>query len=244
MNRRHHIKLLFLILLAPLLCGALMLRFQEQKRLQEKHRQRPPLTQGVGDRKISWGSGGGVTGRYETFDLHEDGRITHSVFPEDTSMMESELPGISIDDATELFARADEEDLASIALNQPSNMTSFLTIPTPSGSTTHLAWQSGPAPVAKVEDFIRDLQKLIQPWIDHRTKEAMKRQQEELARLPEPVPPTGAEVRALMLKELAKWDKELSEPDRSPQQREFIERQKVLIQQALERLNQSEGTKP
>ena len=108
---------------------------------------------------ITWGSGGGFTGKEVSFALTENGQIfKHEGLNAGQSL---EMKAVKAKVAKAMFSSAKELNLSEIALNKPGNMYYFIEFPG-AEKPIRITWGDGETEVPqKLKDFHRVLNQLV-----------------------------------------------------------------------------------
>ncbi|MFA5973571.1 MAG: hypothetical protein WC780_14560 [Lentimicrobiaceae bacterium] len=107
--------------------------------------------------KLIFGSGGGFTGMYKSFEIHQDGRVFNSL-PDNS---QSRVKKLSKKHTREIFMQVDKLKLNHPSFNHPGNMTWFIKYYF-AGDSTEFKWGESQFSVPnEIKDFYTQLNTIV-----------------------------------------------------------------------------------
>jgi len=107
--------------------------------------------------KLIFGSGGGFTGMYVSFEIHQDGRV-FNILPDNS---QSRVKKLSKKHTREIFKQADKLKLNHPSFNHPGNMTWFIKYNF-AGDSTEYKWGESQFSVPnEIKDFYTQLNTIV-----------------------------------------------------------------------------------
>jgi hypothetical protein len=106
--------------------------------------------------EITFGSGGGITGKYIEYSLKSDGSITKNVFDNNPKILKQ----LDKKQCKALFEKAAALKLESIDLDVPANMNKYIIVKTDIG-THKINWGGSKFPAEDIVKFYDELMLLV-----------------------------------------------------------------------------------
>ncbi len=107
--------------------------------------------------KLIFGSGGGFTGMYVSFEIYKDGRV-FNILPDKS---QSKVKKLRKKQTREIFAQADSLNINHPAYNHPGNMTYFIKYKFAGDSTEYKWGDSNFSVPIEIKDFYNQLNAII-----------------------------------------------------------------------------------
>jgi len=106
--------------------------------------------------EITFGSGGGFTGKYIEYTLNPDGKLIKNIFDNKPSLLKQ----LDKKQCQALFEKAASLKLESIELNVPANMNKYIIVKTAAGAHK-INWGGSKSPSDDVLKFYDELMLLV-----------------------------------------------------------------------------------
>lgn len=117
--------------------------------------------------QLVFGSGGGFTGKVQTYTLLENGQLFHH---NGINNLTQQMTTLSKKQTKQLFEKANDKELNNITLNDPGNMYYFLKLKKDGKEAYSFTWGGQKKPNQKADELYKNLSAVVRVELEKENK--------------------------------------------------------------------------